>query len=428
MFSSLRFRLWLTYALVVGVVIVIAGLAVTIYLLRNPAGDRRELQRLRLVSSLILQRSQIFNLPPDAFSDPQKPAAIRLQSAVERADTASGVRVAVFDSSGTLLADSRFDLVAPLPVWSELSRRRPGVVSVFRDQSLKQWLYTISPMEGGNFLLVAVPRPRLQVLTILRDELLPPFMRGAALILILSLLMAFWIAHWITRPLEKLAEAAKSTSVGKFHQIQLGGPGEVQAVAKAFNEMGERVQASQRSQRDFIANVSHDLKTPLTSIQGFAQAIRDGTADDPVAAKQAAEVIYSEAERMHRMVQDLLELARLDSGVVSYERSEINLGRLLEGIVQKFALQAKQAQVDFRLVYSYTAGGEPTSNLLPTVLGDADRLGQVFSNLVDNALKYTPPGGQVTLTARPVDGWVEVWVSDTGPGLPAEELERIFEA
>jgi two-component system OmpR family sensor kinase len=427
MFSSLRFRLWLTYALVVGVVIAIAGSTIAIYLLRNPSIDRRELQRLRLVSNLIIQRSQIFNLSPDSFSDTQKPAAERLQGVVERADNASGVRVAVFSSSGELMADSRAGQVASFPDWPVLSRRTPGVVSIFRDQAGKQWLYTISPMESGDYLLVAAPRPRFPAVNVLRDELLLPFIRGAALALILSLLVAIWIAHWITRPLERLADAARSASVGKIHPIQLGGPDEVQSVAKAFNEMGERVQASQRSQRDFIANVSHDLKTPLTSIQGFAQAIKDGTVDDPAAARQAADVIFQEAERMHRMVLDLLELARLDSGVVGYEYTKIDLGKLLENVVQKFALQAQQAQVDLKLMFSYASIGGSTSDILPAITGDADRLAQVFSNLVDNALKYTPAGGQVSLTARPVDGWVEVWVSDTGSGLPSEELERVFE-
>jgi len=422
MFSTLRFRLWLTYVLIVGIVIFIAGLAFTIYILRNPAVDRREQQRLRLVSNLILQRSQIFNLPPGSFKSD------RIQNAVERADTASGVRVALFDAVGQLLADSRQGRVPPLPAWdSLLKERKPMNSLIFRDESGQQWLYVLSPMEGGNYMLVAVPRPRLPVLTVLRDELLPPVIRGVALALMMSLVMAFWMANWVTEPLRRLAHAAKSASIGRFQKIKPGGPSEVQSVANAFNEMSDRVQASQRSQRDFIANVSHDLKTPLTSIQGFAQAIIDGTADDPGSSKQAAEVIYSEAERMHHMVLDLLELARLDSGVVEYERKELDLGKILENIVQKFSLQACQARVSFRLVYNYNEAGESPSRFLPKIVGDADRLTQVFTNLVDNALSYSSSGGEVRLTAQSVDGWVEVWVSDTGPGLPPEEIDRIFE-
>src|SRR5512136_1533015 len=111
MFSSLRFRLWLTYFLVMGVVLTIAGLAVVVFLLRNPAGDRRELLRLRLVSNLLLQRSQIFNKLPD-LTDQQS-----LQALVKRADTFSSARIAIYSASGELLADSRQAIAAPLPAW-----------------------------------------------------------------------------------------------------------------------------------------------------------------------------------------------------------------------------------------------------------------------------------------------------------------------
>jgi hypothetical protein len=118
MFSSLRFRLWLTYFLVMGVVLMIAGLAVGVYLLRNPAGDRRELLRLRLVSNLLLQRSQLFTRLPE-LTDQQK-----LQDLVERADTFSSARIAIFSTSGELLADSRRAKAAPLPACVPRSDRK----------------------------------------------------------------------------------------------------------------------------------------------------------------------------------------------------------------------------------------------------------------------------------------------------------------
>src|SRR5512145_1890212 len=118
--------------------------------------------------------------------------------------------------------------------------------------------------------------------------------------------------------------------------ISPAGPHEVQDLTRAFNSMIARVESSQRSQRDFVANVSHELKTPLTSIQGFAQAILDDTADTPEARKQAAQIIYNEAGRMHRMALDLLDLARLEAGTADLQMSKMDVGVLLQGIVDKF--------------------------------------------------------------------------------------------
>ncbi len=417
MFSSLRFRLWLTYFLVMGVVLTISGLAVVVFLLRNPAGDRRELLRLRLVSNLLLQRSQIFANNLLDLNDAKK-----LQDLVDRADTFSSARIAIFSASGQLLADLRRGKAGNLPTLANLLNRPANAPPAFRDQiDKRQWLYAITPATSGISLLAAVPRPRLQILEILRDEFLAPFIRGALLALVLAVVLSIWIARWIAAPLQHLEKATHEVSIGQFHKIKLEGPREVQGVAQAFNDMGERLQASQRSQRDFVANVSHDLKTPLTSIQGFAQAILDGTAEDPPSAKQAAQVIYDEAGRMVGMVLELLDLARLDAGTLSFERAPLDLGVLLKNVVTKFAPQAYQAQVELCLDLPAQDGD------LPTLVADSDRLNQVFSNLVDNALKYTPPGGLVAVSARRVDGWIEVEVSDSGPGIPPDELERVFE-
>ncbi|MEW5868703.1 MAG: HAMP domain-containing sensor histidine kinase [Chloroflexota bacterium] len=418
MFSSLRFRLWLTYALIVMVVVAVAGLAILVYLFRNPAADRRELQRLRVLSTFLAQRNQVFS----GLEDNPEPA--RLAEAVARSDNLTGARVAVFNEAGELMADSRVDSASPLPDWTFFRGHDPNRLAVYRDEQNRQWLYAVTPLAQGGYLLLAAPRLRLTVAGLLRDEVFTPFVRGVALALALSLLLALWIAHWVTRPLQRIGEAARAMSAGEFQKIPLEGPGEVRDLARNFNEMGEKVLASQRSQRDFIANVSHDLKTPLTSIQGFAQAILDGTADDPAAASQAAQVIYDEVGRMHRMVQDLLELARLDSGAAQFERAALDLGELARGVVQKFIYQAEQAQVDLSILEG--TGGAGTGGLI-TIIGDADRLGRVFGNLVDNAIKYSPAGGSVTVSVESGGGWAQVGVVDTGPGIPPEELERVFE-
>jgi signal transduction histidine kinase len=188
-------------------------------------------------------------------------------------------------------------------------------------------------------------------------------------------------------------------------------------LAKVFNEMTGQLQASQQSQKDFIANVSHELKTPLTAVEGFAQAILDGTADSPEAIQRSAQVIRSEAGRMHRMVMDLLDLARLDAGTADFQRAPVDLGKLLSDITARFIPLSHDADVNL----------QTHIRTLPGFIGDGDRLAQVFANLIDNAIKHTPAGGEVTLYAEPAGDKVKIWVSDTGQGIPPEELSRVFE-
>ena len=218
-------------------------------------------------------------------------------------------------------------------------------------------------------------------------------------------------------PLQKVVLAARNYPT-EANPVPSHGPREVQDLTNAFNSMIRRVNDSQRSQRDFVANVSHELKTPLTSIQGFAQAILDDTADSPDARKQAAQIIYDEAGRMHRMALDLLDLARLEAGTADLDMSAVDAGALLRGIAEKFSLQAQKANVNLRV---------DASDDLPALLGDGDRLAQVFTNLVDNALKFTPANGQVTLSAKPAGGWMEFEVADSGIGVENEALPRLFD-
>jgi two-component system sensor histidine kinase ResE len=182
--------------------------------------------------------------------------------------------------------------------------------------------------------------------------------------------------------------------------------------------MVARVESTQKSQREFVADVSHELKTPLTSIQGFAQAILDNTADTPEARKQAAQIIYDEAARMHRMALDLLDLARLEAGTADLKMSSVDMSALLRNIVEKFTREAQKAGVLLQL---------RIPEKMPALLGDGDRLAQVFTNLVDNALKFTPVKGQVTLSAVNAGDELEISITDTGIGVPKEALPRLFD-
>jgi signal transduction histidine kinase len=198
----------------------------------------------------------------------------------------------------------------------------------------------------------------------------------------------------------------------------------VRQLARALNEMHRQAQASletQRdvlqSQRDFIANVSHELKTPLTSIQGFSQAILDGTVQTPEALRSAGEIIYNESNRMYRLVLDLLTLARLEAGTADLQRERFDMQALLRGVAAKFEPQAKASRVELLC----------QAPELPAMIGDGDKLAQVFTNLVDNALKFTPPDGRVGISAEVQQNGILVEVWDTGMGIPEAERERVFE-
>jgi signal transduction histidine kinase len=246
---------------------------------------------------------------------------------------------------------------------------------------------------------------------------MPPLLWGGSLALVLALFIAFWMARWVADPLQRVVNATQEFSGGETRTLPLQGPQEVKELVGAFNQMTTRVQTVQQAQREFVANVSHELKTPLTSIQGFSQAILDGTAASPEEQKQAAQVIFSEAARMHRMVLDLLDLARLDAGIADLKRVAVDLSALLNAVGQRFAPQARGAGVHMEI----RADG------LPVIIGDGDRLAQVFNNLVDNALKFTPPNGQLLVTAVALGEAVEIRVADSGAGISQQALPHIYD-
>jgi len=402
MFTSLRSRLWLSYAFVITIALGIVAIVLFVFLIRNPLLSRQTQERLRTAQSLITSNPEDFIDNPDSL---------------ERLTQTYGVRVLVFNSARELVFDSNpNDPGLPFPRRNLLGRNS----QVTMDASGNPWLYTSSRMQNGRVLVVAAPRPRVPLLNIFTDELLLPILEGGLIALLLSLVLAFALSRWVADPLQQVVVAARNYPKGseEMKPVSPRGPREVQDLTRAFNSMVKRVNSTQRSQRDFVANVSHELKTPLTSVQGFAQAILDGTADTPEARKQAAQIIYDEAGRMHRMALDLLDLARFEAGTADLKMSSVDMGPLLRGVIEKFALQAQKAGVNLQV---------DVPSDLPLLIGDGDRLAQVFTNLVDNALKYTPTNGHVTLSAANVGNEMELSITDTGEGVPDEALPHLFD-
>jgi signal transduction histidine kinase len=399
-FTSLRSRLWLSYAAVITIALGIVTLVVLAFLIRNPLLSRQTQERLKSAQDLILaNQAQYIENPND----------------LTRIKNAYDVRVIVFNARRNLIFDSNpNDPQIPFPRRTILSRTSQTV----RDASGQFWLYTFKRVSRDWVLLVAAPRPRVPVLNVFADQFLLPVLEGGLIALFLSLILAYVISRWVADPLQNVVRAAQRYPADEMKSISPVGPHEVQDLTRAFNSMIERVESSQKSQREFVANVSHELKTPLTSIQGFAQALLDQTADTPEARKQAAQIIYNEAGRMHRMALDLLDLAKLEAGTADLKMAVVDMKALLQNIVDKFTPQAQKAGVALHL-------NVPAK--LPALVGDGDRLAQVFTNLVDNALKFTPANGQMTLSAANAEAEMEISITDSGIGVPKAALSRLFD-
>jgi signal transduction histidine kinase len=205
---------------------------------------------------------------------------------------------------------------------------------------------------------------------------------------------------------------------------------EVGRLSKAFKAMAREVARSHRTMQDLLANVSHDLRTPLTSISGFAGALVDGTLSGPDGAREAGRVIGEEAERMGRLVEDLLYLGRIESGDVALQRDPVDLTELARAAQARFLFRAQEGGITFEV-----HAREPV-----VILGDSHRLGQVLDNLVENAFKYTPPTGSVTVSVATESGrgpagarqarqprTAVMTVHNTGSYIAPEEAERVFE-
>ncbi|HEY47985.1 MAG: hypothetical protein AMJ88_08715 [Anaerolineae bacterium SM23_ 63] len=408
MFRSLRSRLFFTYLLVTGFVLVIIGISLIFFILRF--SHQIEFGRLNFWLSNFtgMEGRALLTLPEE-----------RVQVNLERIDNTTGARSIVLGAEGEILGDSRPD-EKPLPpnVIREVVASGPNVRGSFRYTPSDQWLYVSSPLAARHTLILTTPKPTLSSMPLWGRDLLRPVIEAGVVSLLLSAILAWGIAYWVASPLGHMAKAAEGVSTGEYDQrLPLGGPDEVRSLAATFNEMVRRVQASHQAQRDFVANVSHELKTPLTSIQGFAQAILDGTAQKAEEQQRAAQVIYEESNRLRRLVEDLLDLARIDAGQVSFERRPLDLAALLEGIVERLVVGAVEEGVRI----------ENRLPELPTLIGDGDRMAQVFTNLIDNAVKHTNKGASVILQGEIEGGWVSIHVDDSGPGIPPDELSRIFE-
>jgi len=435
---SIRFRLLLAAVGVVAVSLVISGF-LTGYLVRNLEFQNAKDQ---LDRQSIIFRQQVWNrecasnlavangrcaaaptglTPRDEYID-------RLKTTV--VPSLNGDRLLLVTRSGGVVFDSEDTATAvPSPTTSNarVISRDNSVFEIQLDIDGTPYVASAALIQpnglpardplGASFVILA--RSRAAIDAQATGSLLPLLLVSGGVSMLVAILIALLVSRAVARPLTELSDAAEDIARGNYsRRVSLRGGDEIGVTGQAFNRMAEAVERARQTQREFLANVSHELKTPLTSLIGFSQALVDGSLETEEEKRRAATVVHEESERVLRMSQELLDLARVETGHISLQPQPIDVGAMLKQELDIIRPRAQERGLNVAL---------ETSGELPPGVADPERLHQVLDNLLDNAVKYAPAGSHVLVSAQPLgDGTIEVQVANPIGEHPPDP-ERMFE-
>lgn len=367
--------------------------------------------------------------------DPNGPNKPRL----DELDKADGARITWIASDGHVIQDSEANAEN-----MENHATRPEVAAALagrigRDERVSRTVGTgffyiaipVSSPSPRGALRFAVPIAELDSrVTHLRNVVLV----STALAFIPAVLVAALIARFVSHRLALIIEYTQSLTRGNFRRrLDVGKSGELGLLATNLNETSERLEFMmgrletdkseleklERIRKDFVINVSHELRTPLASIQGYTETLLEGALNEPANATRFLNIIRQNTERLTRLTADLLVLSRIELGQQKFKFASYSANRLINDNADSMLPLAQRKGITLHV--------EPSSDSAE-VFADAEAVHQVLTNLLENAIKYTPDGGTVTVGARMLDtDFVEFFVRDTGMGIPQEDLIRLFE-
>ncbi len=235
--------------------------------------------------------------------------------------------------------------------------------------------------------------------------------------LLVAGVLAWYLSRRIVRPVLQLSAAADAVATGNYTvAVPRRAPGELGHLSERFGEMTARLAEVEEMERNFLMSVSHELRTPLTAIRGHVAALLEGVVSDPELREQSLATVEAEAQRLERLVGDILDLAKLDTHRFTVTREEVDMANLLEQAFERYRDEAQRRAIDYR----------QEVRARPVIVSDGDRVLQVVGNLLSNAFQATPDGGRISLELVQRNGSVHVTVADTGPGIPQEVRERLF--
>ena len=390
-------RLWFRLALTFAVIILVTVLTIYLFVSERIAIEMEDYSRISTGYRLHQIRSSLylFYIENSSWDG--------VQSVVQDTARVSGTRIILVAVNGTIVGDSR----KPELRGTNYTGSSESPLELIWNEELVGKAYIISDPAAEPYV---APFLRLSA-SINRSLLL-----GGSLAIAIALLLTFVLSRRMTSPIGALARAARRLGRGDLSQrVQLQGEGEVAGLAQAFNSMAADLEYIEQLRRNMVADVAHELRTPLSNIQGYLEAIRDGMIEADAA------VIHSlgeEASLLSRLVNELQELSLAEAGELKLVYQAEDVANLVKQAVAPWEPQMAAKDISLSL---------DLPDNLPLVNIDWQRVNQVLHNLLENAVAHTAEGGSINVTASAEGKWVEVNVSDTGEGIPAEDLPYVFE-
>ena len=421
LFSSLQFRLALGFVLALGLALALIGVAAGVVAGKQTERferdqDSAQVERVRQLVSEYHAKRQDWRY-----------GSAGLQEIIQRAGSVSGAHIQVYDAKGTLIADSHYDppLAQIVMDGKGRSKRKHDQKKLPLFQGGEQvGAFTVSDTGPGGSDIRDPAAARIS--SVVNRSLFWAGISAAAV----GTLIVWLLSRRTLAPLQSLGAAARRLGRGDLSQrAETTGPTEIRELAHSFNFMAEGLEEAERQRRNLTADVAHELRTPLSNIQGYLEAIRDGLVDP---SPETIDTIHGQALHLSRLVEDLRVLAQAEAGALQLQLSPTRIEELLQSTVEAVRPRADAKGINL---------GFDVDASLPTLDLDATRISQVIGNLLENAITHTPEDGRVMVSARvlrqaqdergsvEVDERqvVEVTVADTGPGIAPEDLPRIFD-
>jgi signal transduction histidine kinase len=389
-------RLWFRLALTVAVIILVTVGTIYLFVSERIATEMEYYEDISKGYRSHQIRSSLY------FFYDENESWDGVQSVVQDTARVSATRIILVAANGTVVGDSKGEFLG-----GNYTDSSESPIELIWENQLVGKAYIISDPDAEPYVA-----PFLRLSASINRSLLV----GGSVAIAIALLLTFVLSRRMTSPIGALAKAARRLGRGDLSQrVQFKGKGEVGVLAQAFNSMADDLEQAEQLRRNLVADAAHELRTPLSNIQGYLEAIRDGV------IKPDAEIISSlneEVALLSRLVNELQDLSLAEAGELKLVYQAEDITKLVKQAVTPWQpqLAAKELSLSFDL-----------PDNLPLVSIDWQRVNQVLHNLLENAVAHTGKGGAITVAAAKQGDWVEVSVSDTGEGIPAEDLPNIFE-